>query len=80
MTTSTTSTGTTEYIIKPTKAQIVQRLLEQNHINAEEAVILLMTDREYVTVPSPVYPYKPFNPTNPPYYYMTSTMGDSLTN
>lgn len=66
MTTTTTSTGTTQYKFTPTKAQIVQRLLEEKQINAEEAVILLMSDKEYITVPS--HPLQPFNPYpyNPP--------------
>lgn len=63
MTTSTTSTGTIQYSIRPTKAQIVQRLLEEKQINAEEAVILLMSDKEYITVPS--YPHQPQQPFNP---------------
>lgn len=49
-----------------TKAQIVQRLLEEKKIDAEEAVILLMTDKEYVPVaqpyPYPIYPAAPFQP------------------
>lgn len=66
MATNTTSTGTTQYKFTPTKAQIVQRLLEEKQINAEEAVILLMSDKEYITVPS--HPQQPFNPYpyNPP--------------
>ena len=46
MTTTTTSTGTAQYKFTPTKAQIVQRLLEEKQINAEEAVILLMSDKD----------------------------------
>lgn len=34
-----------------TKAQIVQRLIEQGHVTAEEAVILLHEVKETVTVP-----------------------------
>jgi hypothetical protein len=63
MTTTTTSTGTAQYKFTPTKAQIVQRLLEEKQINAEEAVILLMSDKEYITLPShPHQPQQPFNP------------------
>lgn len=55
--------------LAPTKATIVQRLLEAKQITAEEAVILLMADSikylEYV----PVYPnVPPQNPYPLPYY------------
>lgn len=42
-----------------TKAQIVQRLLEEKKIDAEEAVILLMGDKEIQYIPyypTPAYP------------------------
>lgn len=34
-----------------TKAQIVQELLEKHQITAEDAVVLLMAEKEYVYVP-----------------------------
>jgi len=34
-----------------TKAKIVQRLIEQNQVTAEEAVILLQETKETVTIP-----------------------------
>lgn len=50
-----------------TKAEIVQNLLNESKITAEEAVILLTSekDKEYIFVPAqpyPVYPYQPFQP------------------
>ncbi len=49
-----------------TKSKIVERLLEEKQITAEEAVTLLMGEKEYVYVsqPYPVYgyvtPYVPY--------------------
>ena len=56
-----------------TKADIVQRLLEEKHITAEEAIVLLMTERQIVNptippampiwqIPSPPTPYPYPNP------------------
>ena len=47
-----------------TKAQIVQQLLEEKKITAEEAVILLMNDAplQYIPQPYPVYPFQPYQP------------------
>lgn len=51
-----------------TKAEIVQRLLEEKHIDAEEAVILLMTEVIFTDYhpdrhPLPSSPYlPPYNP------------------
>lgn len=46
-----------------TKAQIIQRLLEEKKIDAEEAVILMMRDDTphyvYIPQPYPVYPTAP---------------------
>ena len=56
-----------------TKAQIVQRLLDEKLITAEEAVILL-TPPQYYSTPTPVQPYTP--PTYPitsPFIYGTIT-------
>lgn len=51
-----------------TKAEIVQRLLEAKQIDAEEAVVLLIQDKEVQFVP---YPYNPL-PYNPyPVYPLT---------
>lgn len=46
-----------------TKAEIVQDLLNEGKITAEDAVILLMDSRqkEYVYIPQP-YPYNPYPP------------------
>lgn len=82
MTTTTTSTGTVQYKFTPTKAQIVQRLLEEKQIKAEEAVILLMSDKEYITVPShPHQPQQPFNPypNFPPYGPWTTYSSPHIT-
>lgn len=48
-----------------TKAEIVQALLNEGKITAEDAVILLMSDKqkEYVYIPQPI-PYNPY----PPFY------------
>lgn len=52
-----------------TKALILQRLLDERHITAEEAIILLTADEK---PPIYHYPYQP-NPWNPPIWYTTST-------
>lgn len=45
-----------------TKAEIVQRLLEEKKIDAQEAVVLLMgTEKEFVWVSWPQYPAWPIN-------------------
>lgn len=51
-----------------TKAEIVQRLLEEKKIDAEEAVTLLMGEEK--TVQYIPYPYNPapIYPLNPPMY------------
>ena len=61
---------TTNIKYLPTKANIVQRLLEEKHITAEEAVILLTND----TPVSPITPTYPF-PGYPqyPYVYCSSS-------
>lgn len=46
-----------------TKTEIVQRLLDAKQIDAEEAVILLMQDKEIQFVPYYPQPYNPY-----PYY------------
>lgn len=54
-----------------TKAQIVQELLDKKAITAEEAVVLLQSDVQYIPYPvnpnpwiTPVHPYYPtINPT-----------------
>ena len=73
---------TTSLEFKKTKAQIVQRLLEEKHINAEEAVTLLMSEKEHYTQPIPVplppQPYRnPYDVPVPlvPYYYTTTSQG-----
>ena len=70
-----------------TKANIVQRLLEEKHITAEEAVILLQSGAPLINlpqIPCPTFPtpHTPINPFPPntfpiypgvPYIYSTST-------
>jgi hypothetical protein len=49
------------------KAEIVQRLLENNHITAEEAVVLLVENQvTQVTLP-PYFPNSTKNPYEPPF-------------
>lgn len=44
-----------------TKCEIVQALLDEKKITAEDAVILLMGEKEYVYIPSPQpYPVSPW--------------------
>ena len=70
------STTHVTYSIRPTKADIVQRLLEEKHITAEEAVTLLMTEKEIVTMPKPQIPYPyPWTPTYPYVYVNTDRNG-----
>jgi len=75
-----TTNTTTSLEFKKTKAQIVQRLLEENHINAEEAVTLLMGEKEHYIqpIPLPPQPYRnPYDIPVPlvPYYYSTTSEG-----
>jgi hypothetical protein len=55
-----------------TKCQIVQELLDAKKITAEDAVVLLMSDKEkeivYVPRPYPAAPYSPFWEPNKPYW------------
>lgn len=51
-----------------TKAQIVQRLLNEKQIDAEEAVTLLMSEKEIQFIPYnplPSWPAYPINPASP---------------
>ena len=52
------------------KAVIIQRLLEGNHITAEEAVILLSENHVVI---HPYYPNDTRNPYNPPYIVTCNT-------
>lgn len=49
-----------------TKAEIVQRLLDEKKITADDAVVLLMAEEKqsiiYVDRPYPVYPANPYQP------------------
>ena len=68
---------TTNIQLTQSKSQIIQRLLEENHITVEEAMTLMMTEKEiqYIpTVPQVPYPNYPTYP-NPfgPYYYSTTS-------
>ena len=64
----------TNLIFKKTKSEIIQRLLDEKHISVEEAMTLIMSEKEYIQVPMPQNP-NPWYPNNPlsPYYYTTST-------
>lgn len=66
-----------------TVSSIVQRLLEENHITAEEAIIFLKAELGKqccsVTTPiMPVAPYSPPSPYNPPLHPLR--VGDTLPN
>lgn len=53
-----------------TKAEIVQRLLEEKKIDAEEAVVLLMSEDKQLGITFPVWPAtQPVYPYNPNPYY-----------
>jgi hypothetical protein len=77
----TTAGTTTNYISTTfpvmTKASIVQRLLDEKLITAEEAVVLLMSDAPVAPVNpmQPYYPspYIPGNPWNPFVTYCSNT-------
>lgn len=58
-----------------TKASIVQRLLDEGHITAEEAVVLLNNIQEPNITWIPYTPSETTNPYNPPFvpYCTTST-------
>jgi hypothetical protein len=53
------------YNLKPSKSEIIQRLLEAKHINVGEAMTLMAAD----FMPMPTMPYNPPTPVpaNPPY-------------
>jgi hypothetical protein len=61
-----------------TKASIVQRLLDEKLITAEEAVVLLQNETPIVNVPqpfpAPVNPWTPINPWNPFVTYCGTTL------
>lgn len=54
-----------------TKTEIVQRLLNEKQIDAEEAITLLMSDKEIQFIPYPQpYPYPtPYHPISPIWVY-----------
>lgn len=55
------------------KTQIIQKLLDERHITAEEALILLKVEKEYV-----YYPYYPnYYPATP--VWTTLSTGDNVT-
>ena len=60
-----------------TKASIVQRLLDEKHITAEEAVVLLQSEAPLTNLPQPYTPYTPptfpINPMQPSYPLYPST-------
>lgn len=56
-----------------TKAQIVQELLNDKKISAEDAVVLLQNvevikEKEYVYIPQPFQVFPPINPFDGPTY------------
>jgi hypothetical protein len=59
-----------------TKTQIVQELLDEKKITADDAVILLMGEPKYIPYaqPYPVYPYYPIFPSWQ--YYPTISTGN----
>lgn len=65
-----------------TKASIVQRLLDEKQITAEEAVILLQGDT-YIPPSYPMYTPNPYydtpNTTPPPVWYSTDTLNTPAT-
>ena len=79
--------NTSSTLLPPTKASIVQRLLDEKLITAEEAVILLTneTPNNYPVFPTyPTFPIGvPNNPYSPPYYpqvwYTTSVNHNDTT-
>jgi hypothetical protein len=63
-----------------TKASIVQRLLDEKLITAEEAVVLLTNDVPIAPInpmqpyyPNPYIPVSPWNPSNPFITYCSNT-------
>jgi len=85
----TTNTTKITYNLKPSKSDIIQRLLEAKHITVEEAMTLMATDFMPMptvpyTPPTPV-PANPFNPSypgqqNPFWYDSSSTIGPGTVN
>lgn len=62
---------TSSISLPPTKASIVQRLLDENLITAEEAVVLLTNETPNNIPVFPTYPTYPIgipNPYSPPFY------------
>lgn len=60
------NTTTVNITFKASKSDIIQRLLEAGHINAEEAMTLIMQDPQpQITYPVP--PQQPLDPYMPPY-------------
>jgi hypothetical protein len=51
------------YNFKPSKADIIQRLLEEKHITVEEAMTLMASDGGFMPTP----PYTPPTPSFPQY-------------
>jgi hypothetical protein len=48
------------------KIDIIQKLLDERHITAKEALVLMQTEKEYVYYPYPQYPiYKHIEPIGP---------------
>lgn len=60
------------------KSEIIQRLLDKKHISVEEAMTLMMSEKEtqYIQVPIPQNP-NPWHPNNPfiPYYTTSTSNG-----
>ena len=76
---------TSSISLPPTKASIVQRLLDEKLITAEEAVVLLTNETPNNIPVFPTYPTYPIgipNPYSPPFYpqvWYTSTVNHNDT-
>jgi hypothetical protein len=76
-----TTTISSELSFKKTKAEIIQRLLEEKHISVEEAMTLIMSEEKNpLNIPTiPSVPPSPYYPPFQPYIYYTTTMPDGTT-
>lgn len=57
------------------KIDIIQRLLDDRHITAKEALVLMQKEVEYVYYPQYQWPYIPYNPY--PVYGIPGTYSDT---
>lgn len=62
---------------KQKKMELIMKLLKENHISAEEAVLLYETEKEYIYPTYPITYVQPYTwVSNPPY---TITCGSTYT-